>query len=433
MSIAKFDPSAIIDRVLAFSTQSLTIERILLEFGLTPADITYDAIVEFALSNLTFSNVLALAGGIFMVSTFVVRTIVLMRVLCIFSIIFFLGSAALAYSLPKFLLYLLALPINIVRLVQIRNVVKRAKIAARGTVSIDWLRPYMAPRPYQKGDVLFRKGDVSTEMFLTEKGKFLVTEIGVELPPGRMLGELGFISPTNQRTQSVECIEDGEVLTITYQKLTEIYFENSEFGYYFLRLVSDRLLQNLARLEGIVEQDNAKLQVLTAAKPANYAVSEPIPVLRGLAANRSMTQDQLASPKHQDDRPLGKQMFARLKNLPQTLTPAKPANDAASEPLPVLRGLAAKRSVTKDQLKLQKRRDKPSFVKRMFARPRKFLRKVLGSIIYWIGWGFAVLALGLAITLIVITGNPLVPLIIGAVGVIVWLAAIGSKYILARR
>src|SRR5471032_1313708 len=390
MSIASFDISAMLERAVEAAIKHPAVQKILVQIGVDPGNINYDTVsdrvLELAFANLNFSNMLALVGGLFLISTFVVRTIVLMRVLCIFSIIFFLGSAALAYSVPKFLLYLLALPINIVRLVQIRNVVKRAKIAARGTVSIDWLRPYMAPRDYKKGDVLFHKGDAGTEMFLTDSGKFLVTEIGIEIPPGRMLGELGFISPTNQRTQSVECIEDGVVLTITYQKLTEIYFENSEFGYYFLRLVSDRLLQNLARLEGIIEQDNTKLQVLTAAKPANHAASEPKPVLRELAANRSMTNDQLAIPKHQGDRPLGKRMFAGLKKLPQALTAAKPANDAAGKRLPVSRSLAANRSMTKDQLKLQKRQDKPSFRKRMFARPRKFLRSIMGTVLYWIGW-----------------------------------------------
>ena len=88
-------------------------------------------------------------------------------------------------------------------------------------------------------------------MFLTVSGKFLVTEIGIEIPPDRILGELGFLSPNNHRTQSVECIEDGEVLAIAYDKLLEIYFQNPEFGYYFLRLTSDRLLQNFARLEGL--------------------------------------------------------------------------------------------------------------------------------------------------------------------------------------
>ena len=75
------------------------------------------------------------------------------------------------------------------------------------------------------------------------------------------MGELGFLSKNNKRTQTVECIEGGEVLTITYDKLLEIYFQNPEFGYYFLRLSSDRLMQNITRLEGVIEESNkAKLR-----------------------------------------------------------------------------------------------------------------------------------------------------------------------------
>src|SRR6202521_6436422 len=105
-------------------------------------------------------------------------------------------------------------------------------------------------------------------MYGTVTGKLLLAEIGHQRPPGRLMGELGFITPNNKRTQTVECIESGEVVTITYDRLLEIYFENPEFGYYFLRLASDRLIQNLARLEGLIEQDKAKLQTLTAVKPA---------------------------------------------------------------------------------------------------------------------------------------------------------------------
>src|ERR1700688_4891509 len=220
MSIASLDPAAILDRALEYATRNLTIERLVIRLGLDPSNITYDAIfnrlLDVALANLTFSNILALVGGIFLLATFVVRTIVLMRVLCIFSIVFFLGSAAMAGSVPKFFMYLMALPINVTRLVQIRNLVKKARISAQGKLSLDWLRPFMTPRNYQKGDVLFHKGDAGTEMFLTVTGKFLVTEIGVEIPAGCMLGELAFVSPKNQRTQSVECLENGEVLRIAY-------------------------------------------------------------------------------------------------------------------------------------------------------------------------------------------------------------------------
>jgi CRP-like cAMP-binding protein len=105
-------------------------------------------------------------------------------------------------------------------------------------------------------------------MYLTVSGKFLVTEIGVELPPGRLMGELGFITPNNKRTQTVECIESGEVLTITYDRLLEIYFENPEFGYYFLRLASDRLIQNISRLEGVIEQNKLQLQAAAQETPS---------------------------------------------------------------------------------------------------------------------------------------------------------------------
>ena len=65
----------------------------------------------------------------------------------------------------------------------------------------------------------------------------------------------------------------------------------------------------------------------------------------------------------------------------------------------------------------------------MFARLRKFL----GSILYWIGWVLAVLVIAQAIILSVTTGNPLVPVLLGGIGVIVWLIAIGFKYILAGK
>jgi len=44
----------------------------------------------------------------------------------------------------------------------------------------------------------------------------------------------------------VECVEDGEVLTITYDKVTELYFQNPTFVFNFLRLTSERLLRALA-------------------------------------------------------------------------------------------------------------------------------------------------------------------------------------------
>jgi CRP-like cAMP-binding protein len=166
----------------------------------------------------------------------------------------------LSGNAATFLLYLLLLPINAVRLRQMLNLIKKARTATESDTSMEWLRPFMTERKYRRGDRLFRRDDAATEMFVTVTGKFLVREIDVELPPGQIMGELGFLTPNNRRTATVECIEDGQVLTITYEKLLEIYFQNPQFGYYFLVLTSQRLLENISRLEGTVAQEKAARQ-----------------------------------------------------------------------------------------------------------------------------------------------------------------------------
>jgi Cyclic nucleotide-binding domain len=272
-SAGNLDPSTIFDRILAAASQNLRIEKILLQLGLDPSNVTAEAVlnrlIDVGLAHINLANMLALTGAIFFVATLMVRTIVPLRVIGIISNVFFIAYGALAGSASTFFLYLLSLPINAIRLRQMLTLVKKARVSAQGDLSMDWLRPFMSPRKYRKGDVLFHKGDAAKEMFLTVTGKFLVTEIGVELPPGRMMGELGFVDPKNRRTQTVECIEDGDVLTITYEKLLELYFQNPEFGYYFLRLTTERLMQNISRLEGIVEankKDIVRLEGLVAAR-----------------------------------------------------------------------------------------------------------------------------------------------------------------------
>jgi ABC-type antimicrobial peptide transport system permease subunit len=249
--------------------------KVLTHLKLDADNITYDALfqrlVDIALASITIANMLALIGAIFFVATLLMRTMVPLRVTGIISDVFFIGYGVLSGTVTTLMLYILLLPINIFRLGQMLKLVKRARIAAGGDLSMDWLKPFMTRRKYGKGDVLFRKGDRANEMFFTVTGKFLVTELGIELPPGRLVGELGFLSPDNRRTQSLECTEDGQVLAITYDRLLEIYFQNPEFGYYFLRLSTERLLQNITRLEGIIDQYKAQAGGVKDANEADDA------------------------------------------------------------------------------------------------------------------------------------------------------------------
>ncbi len=104
-------------------------------------------------------------------------------------------------------------------------------------------------RKCKAGEVLFYKHEAANEMFYIVSGRYRLVESEIELPVGAIVGELGMLSPSNKRTQTLECIESGLVLGVTYQKVEELYVQNPEFGFYFLRLVSARLFQNLDRLE----------------------------------------------------------------------------------------------------------------------------------------------------------------------------------------
>ena len=119
-------------------------------------------------------------------------------------------------------------------------------------------------------------------MFMTVTGKFLVKEIGVELPPGRLMGELGFLSPDNLRTATIQCIEDGHVLTITYEKLLEIYFQNPQFGDYFLVLTSQRLLENISRLERL----SPKTRPPSRPWPSSATLGATAPKIKSAAIER---------------------------------------------------------------------------------------------------------------------------------------------------
>jgi hypothetical protein len=269
MNSAIFDIADVLNRIVERAAQNLTIEKLLIQLHLDPTNITFHVIfqrlLEVALANINIANFCALLGAAFYAGTFLMPTMVRLRVFGILSAVFFMGYGLLATAIPTFLMYLLLLPINSFRLFQIMKLVKKARIAAQGDLSIDWLKPFMDTRNYKNGDVLFRKGQKADEMFLITTGKFLVKEIGVELVAGRLMGELGFVTPNNKRTQTVECIEDGAVMTITYDRLLEVYFDNPDFGYFFLRLSSDRLLQNMARMEATIEEYKLKLQAATAA------------------------------------------------------------------------------------------------------------------------------------------------------------------------
>jgi CRP-like cAMP-binding protein len=211
---------------------------------------------EYLMSFVSWPNALGATGAIFYVVSMSMKTVIPLRITSLISTFCLLGSSIFARSLPAILLYALLVPVHSIRLYQMLELIKKVRAAAQADLSMNWLRPYMKKRRYRQGDILFRKGDSANEMFLVGKGKYRVVELGKEIQPGHIFGELGLLTPGYHRTQSVECVESGHVLTLPYDELRALYFENPEFGFYFLHLASSRLLEVVAHKEEMLNAEN---------------------------------------------------------------------------------------------------------------------------------------------------------------------------------
>ena len=138
------------------------------------------------------------------------------------------------------------LPLNCVRLVQMQTLIKKVREAAKGDYSMEWLIPYMQSRTVKKG-VLFRKGDAAEEMYMVLRGSVRLMDVGVTIHPGTVIGEIGIFAPSRQRTDTAICESDVEIATISNDKVWQLYHQNPKFGFFLIKLVTDRLLQNSSK------------------------------------------------------------------------------------------------------------------------------------------------------------------------------------------
>ncbi len=198
------------------------------------------------------------------VITCAMRTMMPLRIVSMVCNACFIVYGLFNPAYPTLVLNVMLLPLNAFRLYQMRQLVYQVEQATRGEFSFEWLKPYMSTRRCRAGDVLFRKGDDADMMFYTVSGSYRLAETGIEIPPHRLVGELGLIAPDRRRTQTLECTQAGEVQAMSYAQVKELYYQNPQFGFYFLQLTTERLFQNLARLE----QELARHNELGPAKPA---------------------------------------------------------------------------------------------------------------------------------------------------------------------
>jgi CRP/FNR family cyclic AMP-dependent transcriptional regulator len=150
---------------------------------------------------------------------------------------------------PTLALHVLLFPLNAWRLSQLlreRGLIERAMTASE--VSPAWLTPFMERRRIAAGTILFRRGDPADGLFFLAQGTLALEELGIELYQGALLGEIGIFSPEGTRTQTVRAAETSIVYVMRRDEVLALYRRDPAFGIYLTRLITSRLVDDLAKV-----------------------------------------------------------------------------------------------------------------------------------------------------------------------------------------
>ena len=181
--------------------------------------------------------------------TFYMKMMTPLRTVAIASNVAFIGYGYLGGMAPILVLHLALLPLNLWRLHQTQRLAQKVRLAMEGDLSFDWLTPHMSYRRFAAGETIFRKGDPAHELYLITAGTVRLTELGVEIGKGAMLGEIGMFSPHKTRIATAVAVTPIDVLALAEDRVIALYIDNREFGFYLVSLITKRLIANFEALE----------------------------------------------------------------------------------------------------------------------------------------------------------------------------------------
>jgi CRP/FNR family transcriptional regulator, cyclic AMP receptor protein len=76
-----------------------------------------------------------------------------------------------------------------------------------------------------------------------------LSDLGTELAPGRIFGEIALFSPSRVRTQAVRCLSPCTVLEIDESTVRQLFFQDPPFAFHLVELLAERLSGDVERAE----------------------------------------------------------------------------------------------------------------------------------------------------------------------------------------
>ena len=217
------------------------------------------------IANLNPVELIGYLAALLVFSTFYMKTMIPLRSVAIASNVAFITYGYLAGLYPVFVLHMVLLPLNIWRLYQMRKLLARVRQASRGEYSIESMMPFMTRIDFKKADVIFRQGESADKLYYLVSGSVRFPEIEATAVPGEIIGEVGVFSPSKTRSASAVAESDSMLLTLSDQKVLELYHQNPEFGIFIVRMIIQRFIHQIraGRAEALVPPESFDVPVKT--------------------------------------------------------------------------------------------------------------------------------------------------------------------------
>ncbi len=193
---------------------------------------------------MTFGALAGYIASVLVFATFCMKTIVPLLIVAVASNVFFLLYGLLEGLVPILLLHLALLPLNLLRLAQLRVSAREIEEAFQESFSPNAILPLMQDVPLEAGSVIFRIGEPSDAVYLIGEGSVQLPELGIRLQPGDIFGEIGLFSDHGERTASAVMHEAGLLYRLDRKDLASALVQHPRMGIHLLRLITRRLMQN---------------------------------------------------------------------------------------------------------------------------------------------------------------------------------------------
>ena len=198
---------------------------------------------------MSFPGILTYAALALLVVAFWFPTIIWLRMVAIAASAVIAVHGLLAGDYLAAALGVALIGVNAWRLIEMRRLVsvtREATASSGAPITLDWLLPYMRPLALPKDTIVFHKGAAADAMYFVSHGRVRFEELGVEMGKGALFGEIGIFSHDKLRTATAKCMEDCSLLQISAEKVRELYYQNPDFGFFIVGLITRRLMEDAA-------------------------------------------------------------------------------------------------------------------------------------------------------------------------------------------